>query len=104
MRMPALVGREPAIVVEVSLVEMANGGIGRFGERNPSRRVSDVALGVGVLSPARLGPVTAPQSVPVALKQNGIDRLQLTAWALLRSQSATVGAAAAISPSTAASR
>jgi hypothetical protein len=41
--------------------------------------------------PLGSGPVTAPQSVPVALKRSGIDRLQLTAWALLRSQSATLG-------------
>jgi hypothetical protein len=30
------------------------------------------------------------QSIPAALKRNGIDRLQLTAWALLRSQAAGV--------------
>ena len=32
--------------------------------------------------------VTAPVSVPVELKHNSVDRLQLTAWAMLRSQSA----------------
>lgn len=31
--------------------------------------------------------VTPPLSVPAALKQNRVDRLQLTAWALLRAQS-----------------
>jgi hypothetical protein len=34
--------------------------------------------------------VTPAQSVPAALKRSGIDRLQLTAWALLRSQSAAI--------------
>jgi hypothetical protein len=34
--------------------------------------------------------VTPAQSVPAALKKGGIDRLQLTAWALLRAQSAAV--------------
>lgn len=34
--------------------------------------------------------VTPAQSVPAALKSGGIDRLQLTAWALLRSQSTGV--------------
>lgn len=34
--------------------------------------------------------VTPAQSIPAALKKSGIDRLQLTAWALLRSQSAGV--------------
>jgi hypothetical protein len=34
--------------------------------------------------------VTPAQSLPAALKKSGIDRLQLTAWALLRSQSADV--------------
>jgi len=32
--------------------------------------------------------VTAPVSVPVELKHNSVDRLQLTAWVMLRSQSA----------------
>lgn len=32
--------------------------------------------------------VTAPVSVPEALKRNRVDRLQLSAWAMLRSQSA----------------
>jgi hypothetical protein len=34
--------------------------------------------------------VTPAQSIPATLKRSGIDRLQLTAWALLRSQSAGV--------------
>jgi len=34
--------------------------------------------------------VARAQSLPAALKKSGIDRLQLTAWALLRSQSAGV--------------
>lgn len=34
--------------------------------------------------------VTPAQSVPAALKKGGIDRLQLTAWALLRAQSAGI--------------
>ena len=34
--------------------------------------------------------VAQPVSVPVALKRSGIDRLQLSAWALLRAQSAAV--------------
>ena len=38
--------------------------------------------------PLRSTVVTPAQSVPVALKRSGIDRLQLTSWALLRSQSA----------------
>ena len=40
------------------------------------------------LPPLRSDVVTAPVSVPVELKRNNIDRLQLTAWAMLRSQSA----------------
>ena len=44
MRLPALVGREFAVVIEVGLVEVARGGVGRFGERNPS-----VSIGVGHL-------------------------------------------------------
>jgi hypothetical protein len=40
------------------------------------------------LPPLRSDVVTAPVSVPVELKRNTIDRLQLTAWAMLRSQSA----------------
>ncbi|MGE5561998.1 MAG: hypothetical protein ACM3ZV_01670 [Bacillota bacterium] len=42
------------------------------------------------LPPLRSSVVAPNQSVPVALKRNGIDRLQLTAWALLRAQSAGV--------------
>jgi hypothetical protein len=34
--------------------------------------------------------VTPAQSLPAAIRKSGIDRLQLTAWALLRSQSAAV--------------
>lgn len=37
--------------------------------------------------------VSARQSVPAALKRNGIDRLQLTAWALLRAQSPGIAGA-----------
>ena len=40
--------------------------------------------------PLRSSIVSAAQSVPAALKRSGIDRLQLTTWALLRSQSAGV--------------
>ena len=37
--------------------------------------------------PLRSSVVTPAQSLPAALKRHGIDRLQLTTWALLRSQS-----------------
>ncbi len=40
------------------------------------------------LPPLRSDVVTPPVSVPVDLKRNKLDRLQLTAWAMLRSQSA----------------
>ena len=41
--------------------------------------------------PAMRSTVATPaQSIPVALKRNGIDRVQLTSWALLRAQSAGV--------------
>jgi len=39
------------------------------------------------MSPMRSTVVTPGQSLPAALKRSGIDRLQLTAWALLRGQS-----------------
>jgi len=42
------------------------------------------------LPPLRSNVVRPGQSVPVALKRNAIDRLQLSAWALLRSQQAGV--------------
>lgn len=42
------------------------------------------------LPPLQSRVVSPAQSVPAALKRAGIDRLQLTAWALLRSQSAGV--------------
>lgn len=35
-------------------------------------------------------PVTTPETIPAQLRRGGIDRLQLTAWALLRAQSAGV--------------
>ena len=38
------------------------------------------------MPPLRSKVVTPGQSVPVAVKKGGIDRIQLTAWALLRSQ------------------
>ena len=42
--------------------------------------------------PARQSSVLVPgQSTPVALRQNAIDRVQLTAWALLRSPNGLVG-------------
>jgi hypothetical protein len=40
------------------------------------------------MPPLRSTVVTPAQSVPGALKRSGIDRLQLTSWALLRAQSA----------------
>ena len=40
------------------------------------------------MPPLRSTAVTPAQSVPAALKRSGIDRLQLTSWALLRAQSA----------------
>jgi hypothetical protein len=49
----------------------------------PLSRIASAAT-----SPLRATIVTPAQSVPVALKRSGIDRLQLTAWALLRAQSA----------------
>jgi hypothetical protein len=42
------------------------------------------------MPPLRSTVTTPGQSVPVALKHRGIDRLQLTAWALLRAQSAGI--------------
>ena len=39
------------------------------------------------MPPLRSTVVTPAQSVPAALKRSGIDRLQLTSWALLRAQS-----------------
>jgi hypothetical protein len=47
-------------------------------------------LGASALPPLQSRVVTPAQSLPAALKKSGIDRLQLTAWALLRSQSAGV--------------
>ena len=44
-------------------------------------------LAGGGLPPLRSDVVTAPISVPVELKRNKVDRLQLTAWAMLRSPS-----------------
>jgi hypothetical protein len=42
--------------------------------------------------PARRSSVIVPgQSVPLALQQNALDRVQLTAWALLRSRRGVVG-------------
>lgn len=42
------------------------------------------------MPPLRSSVVAPAQSVPAAIKPKGIDRLQLTAWALLRSQQAGV--------------
>jgi hypothetical protein len=42
------------------------------------------------MPPLRSSVVSPAQSLPAALKRNGIDRLQLTTWALLRGQSAGV--------------
>lgn len=39
------------------------------------------------MPPLRSSVVAPAQSIPAALKRNGIDRVQLTAWALLRAQS-----------------
>lgn len=47
-------------------------------------------IAASALPPLQSRVVTPAQSVPAALKKSGIDRLQLTAWALLRSQSAGV--------------
>jgi hypothetical protein len=38
----------------------------------------------------RSGVVAPAQSIPAALTRNRIDRLQLTTWALLRSQSPAI--------------
>jgi hypothetical protein len=40
------------------------------------------------MPPLRSSVVAPAQSIPAALKRSGIDRVQLTAWALLRAQSA----------------
>ena len=42
------------------------------------------------MPPLRSSVVSPAQSLPAALKRSGIDRLQLTTWALLRSQSAGI--------------
>mgnify|MGYP001552363483 CR=1 FL=1 len=42
------------------------------------------------MPPMRSTVATPAQSIPLALKRNGIDRVQLTSWALLRAQSAGV--------------
>lgn len=42
------------------------------------------------MPPLRSSVLTPGESTPVAIKRGGIDRLQLTAWALLRAQSAGV--------------
>lgn len=51
----------------------------------PLSRIASAAM-----PPLRSTVVTPAQSIPVELKRKGIDRLQLTTWALLRSQSAGV--------------
>jgi hypothetical protein len=47
-------------------------------------------LASAAYSPLRSSPVTPGESIPAALERNSIDRLQLTAWAMLRAQSAGV--------------
>ena len=48
--------------------------------------------------PANRSSVVAPgQSIPVALEQNGVDRLQLTAWALLRPPQAGISSPRSLS-------
>jgi hypothetical protein len=47
-------------------------------------------LSSSALPPLRSDVITAPISVPVELKRSKVDRLQLTAWAMLRSQSPRV--------------
>jgi hypothetical protein len=42
------------------------------------------------MPPMRSTVATPAQSIPAALKRNGVDRLQLATWALLRAQSAGV--------------
>ena len=42
------------------------------------------------MPPLRSSVVSPSQSIPVALKRNGIDRVQLTSWAMLRAQSAGI--------------
>lgn len=42
------------------------------------------------MPPLRSSVVAPAQSIPVALKRSGIDRVQLTAWTLLRAQSAGI--------------
>lgn len=42
------------------------------------------------MPPLRSTVVTPAQSLPAALKRNGIDRLQVSAWALLRAQAAGI--------------
>lgn len=51
------------------------------------------------LPPLRSEVVAPRQSVPAALKRNGIDRLQLTMWALLRSQAPGVAGSRSLSSS-----
>jgi hypothetical protein len=53
----------------------------------PLSRIASAAF-----PPLRQSTVTAPaQSIPAQLKRPGIDRLQLTAWALLRGQQGVLG-------------
>lgn len=47
-------------------------------------------LASAAMSSSRSAVITPGQSIAPSLKRNGIDRLQLTAWALLRAQSAAV--------------
>jgi len=47
-------------------------------------------LAAASTSPLQSHVVTPAQSLPEALKRSGLDRVQLIAWALLRSQSATL--------------
>jgi len=50
----------------------------------PLSRLASLSMSMPVSRPAV---VTPAQSLPAELKRNGIDRLQLSAWALLRAQS-----------------
>ena len=53
----------------------------------PLSRIASAAF-----PPLRQSTVTAPaQSIPAQIKQRGIDRIQLTAWALLRGQQGALG-------------
>jgi hypothetical protein len=51
----------------------------------PLSRIASAAM-----SPLRSTVVAPGRSIPAALRHGGIDRLQLTAWALLRAQSAGI--------------